>query len=124
LTEITVDPSNTYYMSDARGVLFDKARTELIRYPAGNAANTYTIPAGVTSIGDWAFSGCAYLTRIELPTGLTSIDDYAFRDCAALIGIDIPAGLMSIGDEAFYGCDSLTDIELPDTVTSIGHLAF
>ena len=36
------------------------------------------VPVGVTSIGDYAFSGCSSLASVELPAGLTSIGDDAF----------------------------------------------
>jgi hypothetical protein len=54
ITAITVDPTNVYYVNDAYGVLFDKAQTLLIQYPAGNPRSDYSIPIGVTSIGGGA----------------------------------------------------------------------
>jgi hypothetical protein len=42
-----------------------------------------TIPSGVTSIGDSAFSGCTGLTSVTIPDSATSIGGYAFFDCAS-----------------------------------------
>ena len=39
LTEINVDPENRIFMSDA-GILFDKMRTTIIQFPAGNGLGT------------------------------------------------------------------------------------
>lgn len=49
LTSINVEINNTAYTSE-NGILFNKAKTELIRYPAGKTETTYTFPASVTSI--------------------------------------------------------------------------
>ena len=38
----------------------------------------------ITSIGDWAFSGCTSLTSIEIPNNVTSIGEGAFANCYSL----------------------------------------
>ena len=83
-----------------------------------------TIPEGVTSIGNVAFSGCSSLTEVAIPESVTSIGDIAFYDCSSLTQITIPEGVTSIGDYAFSGCSSLTQIAIPEGVTSIGDFAF
>ena len=123
LTEIVVNDSNQHYC-DLNGVLFNKNITELICYPEGKTANTYTIPDSVLRVGDAAFAWCTNLTSIGLPNILTSIGDDAFYYCRSLTSIVIPNSVMSIGDEAFLGCTSLTSIELPDSVASIGISTF
>ena len=83
-----------------------------------------TIPEGVTSIGNVAFSGCSSLTEVAIPESVTSIGGGAFYDCSSLTQITIPEGVTSIGDYAFSGCSSLTQIAIPEGVTSIGDFAF
>ncbi len=83
-----------------------------------------TIPDGVTSIGDRAFSSCSNLTAITIPDSVTIIGNKTFSDCISLTAITIPDGVTSIGGSAFSGCSSLTAITIPDSVTSIGSSAF
>ena len=84
----------------------------------------YTIPDSVTSIGDYAFEYCQYLTSITIPDGVTSIGGEAFYGCSSLTSITIPDGVTSIGGSAFRGCSSLISITIPDGVASIGYQTF
>ncbi len=108
LEAITVDALNAAYCS-AEGVLFNKSQTTLIQYPGGKTGS-YTIPAGVTTIGDSAFYSCDKLTGITLPDSLTSIGSSAFRVCSSLTVITIPSSVTSIGNSAFNQCSSLAAI--------------
>jgi hypothetical protein len=121
LVNIIVAENNTSYSSNS-GILYNKDKTILIAYPS--AKGDVTIPAGVTSIHDSAFSYCTSLTSVIIPLGVTSIGAAAFQQCSSLISIKIPAGVTSIGSGAFTSCSSLVSIEIPASVTSIGGSAF
>jgi hypothetical protein len=82
LTQIAVDPINPNYTS-AGGVLFNKAQSLLIQYPAGRGGS-YVIPTSVTSIGDYGFSSCSGLTGVVIPDKLTFIGKMAFSSCSKL----------------------------------------
>ena len=83
LTSINVASGNNYYSSN-NGVLFNKKKTALIRYPEGKSQTSYTIPNSVTSIGNYAFCGCSGLTSITIPDSVTSIGGVAFDGCTGL----------------------------------------
>ena len=113
-----------------------------------------TLPEGLTSIEENAFSGCSnlqpsitdqgvkYLGSEQNPylvlwdgTDITSssytvkpdcriIYYSAFRNCTSLTSITLPEGLTSVGEYAFYNCAGLTSITLPEGLTSIGEYAF
>ena len=123
LTNIEVNKSNKNY-SDEKGVLFNKQKTELIQYPGGKKDTTYNIPGSVTSIGNYAFSGCSSLTSIEIPNSVTSIGGSAFECCSSLTNIKISNNVTSIAAYTFISCRSLTNVEIPNSVTVIGLGAF
>jgi len=108
LAEITVDAANTAYSSQD-GVLYDLGKTKLVAYPGGKTG-AFTIPNSVTSIENFAFSGCTSLTSVTIPSGITSIGNYAFQSCNGLTSITIPDSVISIGNNAFSLCTSLVSV--------------
>ena len=123
LKSISVSPEHPYFAT-IDGVLFRKADKALISYPAGISSSTYTIPQGITAIGDSAFYYCDSLTSVSIPESVTSIGDNAFYFCESLTSVTIPDSVTAIGDSAFSYCDSLTSVSIPDSVTAIGDEAF
>ena len=83
-----------------------------------------TIEEGVTSVGNYAFSGFTDLISTTLPNSMTIIGNYAFRNCNRMTSLTIGDNIISIGDKAFYKCMGLTSITIPNTVTSIGNNVF
>ncbi len=122
LKEILVDDNNPEF-SSLDGVLFNKNKTKLLRYPQTRTGE-YAIPGNVISIGNYAFSGCTELTSVTMPDNLTSIGEGTFWGCSGLTSLLIPDKVTSIGDSAFKGCTRLASMKIPDSVTSIGDLAF
>ena len=87
-----------------------------------------TIPAEVTSIGNYAFYTASALTTVTFADGsqLTSIGYAAFGYASKLTAIYIPAGVTSIGNYAFWGASKLATITFAtgSQLTSIGESAF
>ena len=135
---------------DRRCLIIDR---HLTKYAPAAELTEYTIPEGVTSIGDEAFAFCPSLTSVTIPDGVTSIGYQAFAWCESLASVTIPYSVTSIGFLAFAFCPSLTsfcgkfasedgrcliwgadlcyfapagltEYTIPDSVTSIGGLAF
>ncbi len=74
------------------GVLFNKDRTKLIKYPSGKQGD-YTIPDGVAAIDHWAFGYCSGLTGLTLPASVNHHEITSFRDCGTeLQRIEVAAG--------------------------------
>ena len=74
-------------------------------------------------IGEGAFSNCDF-TKITIPSGIISIEDEAFSFCENLEEIVLPDGLINIGRGVFCGCKKLKKIILPSTVSNIAEGAF
>ncbi len=109
LTRITVDENNGNYKS-IDGNLYTKDGTMLIQYAIGKAETTITIPNGVTSITDSAFSDCCSLTSITIPDSVTNIGYEAFYSCTALMSVTIGNRVESVDVSAFGNCRSLTSV--------------
>ncbi|MCD8390597.1 MAG: leucine-rich repeat domain-containing protein [Firmicutes bacterium] len=106
---IFVDENNEYY-SDIDGVLFNKDKTELIRYAKDIIEPTYTVPDTVTSIGDYAFYCCEALESVTLSDNVIDIGDGVFYCCTSLESIFMPNTVLNIGYNNSAWCSSLTDV--------------
>ena len=104
------------------------------------------MPFGVTSIGDFAFSGCTGLTSVAIPSGVTNFADKVFSGCTGVTSVTVPGdiplstlfpdsyktitrvtiadGATRICSEAFKNCENLETVTIPNSVTKIGHEAF
>ena len=145
LETITVASGNPVYHSAGNCLIETDSKTLIL----GCKSSIIPTDGSVTSIEDWAFSGCSGLTSITIPDGVTSIGEYAFSGCSSLISVTIAdsvtsigwyafsdcsdltsvifsdsSKLTSIGVHVFANCDSLTSITIPNSVTSIGDKAF
>lgn len=123
LKSIELDNSNTAYLL-ADGILFNKGKTQLIKYPGKKDGTSYSIPDSVTSIGSSAFYGCANLENITIPESVTYIDEYAFNSCVNLTSVTISSKVTFIGNRAFQDCWGLKEIVIPNGITSIEDCTF
>lgn len=123
LESIKVDKNNPVYC-DEDGILFNKDKTTIVKYPPAKPGVTYNIPNSVTSIENWAFDACSMLTYITIPNSVTSIGTGAFSGCSALESIIIPNGVNAIKDDTFSHCSSLSNVEIPNSVKGIWNWAF
>jgi len=122
LQTITVDDNNEWFTAEDN-ILYNKDKTCLMLYPAGLTDATYTVPAGVTKIGDYAFNYNTHLEEVSM-TAVETIGKHAFSWCSSLRNIILPNSLKVIGYATFWQDSLLTSIEIPATVDSIGKDAF
>lgn len=124
LANITVDVANTIF-SDVDGVLFNKAGSELIQYPIGNGRISYSIPATVTVIDQYAFTYSRYLESVAVADAnpnYSSADGVLFNKASTMLiyyplantqtSYEIPAGVTGLNDYVFFYCKYLTDIDV------------
>ncbi len=108
LRDIQVDSDNPCY-SSLDGVLFDRDRTTLIRYPPAKAGS-YIVPEGVTQFGYSAFDNCNRLSDLRLADSVTNIAPYAFASCSRLTHVAIGRGVIHIDPSALeaYSLSNIT----------------
>ena len=124
LEKIEVNDKNKYYSSQD-GILFNKDKTIIIRYPSAKKnVEEYIIPNEVETIENGAFYQCENLKKITLPEGIKFIPSRGFFGCTNLTDINIPDSVKSIENSAFSECSSLKSITLPEGITSISEYAF
>ncbi len=83
LVEIHVDESNPYF-SSLDGVLYNKAKTELLCYPTGKTEAVYTFPDTLQTVRNIACYGNNHLQQITFPEGLSGLHTDAFLNCQNL----------------------------------------
>ena len=88
--------------------------------PWGNNIKSVVIKNGVTSIGDYAFSGCSNLESVTIPESVTSIGTAAFSECISLKSISLPSKLTTIGASALRECTGIKEITIPNGVKELG----
>ncbi len=88
----------------------------------GTAIETLTLPEGLESIGNAAFSSMSKLTSFNLPSTLTAVGNEAFMDATNVVieTLIIPSQLVVIGNKAFQNVGTITNLEMPHDITIDG----
>ena len=76
LASINTVVANKNFAS-ANGILYNKAKTEIVAYPPGKKAN-YAGIASLTKIGDFSFYYAKQIEKISIPKSVTKIGEGAF----------------------------------------------
>ena len=152
LTTISVHIDNPVYASE-NGVLFNKDKTELIKYPQARQG-CFIIPDSVTKTADYAFDHCDKLTSVVIPDSVSEIG-WTLSGCDIMVHPDnpvyasengvlfnkdktvlisfphswkgdyvIPDSVVEIGVHAFCECNGLRTVVIPNSVTWINHFTF
>lgn len=124
LESIIVHEDNEVYSSDENGVLFNKDKTVLVRYPQGNGCTSYNIPDTVRTIHNRAFLDSYYLTSVIIPDSVTAIEEFAFYTCGNLESVVIPEGVTTIEKNTFAQCKKLASVTIPVGIENIEYGAF
>ena len=113
--------NTTYYPNASLPYLQSSDGTKILLVAPGTEGEFKVTDSKITTVGYGAFSGCSFITSVELP-GVTVLEDYAFADCIRLSKVSL-GKLSHIGDYAF-AYTKLT--ELPDIsgMSSIGDYSF
>ena len=107
-------------------------------YLNGEEVKDLVIPNSVTSIKNYAFSGCSVLTSVTIPNSVTSIGGNAFSGCSGLTSVhisdivawcniefgDINSNPLYKAHHLYLDGEEVKDLVIPNSVTSIEDYAF
>lgn len=101
--------SNSENHTYNNGALTDVNETILITFFPSIRITTFIVPPTMQSIGNYAFMGSKYLTRVLFyGDRLTDIGYMSFTNCTSLSFLYVPSSnLATIGKDAFDGCTKL-----------------
>ena len=123
ISKVIVAEGNTAY-SSLDGVLYNKDKTTILRYPCGNPASLFSFPNTIAEVGVGAFESSTYLASIQMTENLRVIKNTAFKGCTALTSVNIPSMVTEIGGYAFENCNRLSAVTLPMFISEIGICTF
>ncbi len=113
LKSITVNLSNSNYAT-LDGVLYNKALTQVIFYPAGKRLNGYFAPETVVSVATSAFLGCPHLTSVSF-IALQGIETEAFNNCTRLLFMELGNTPPTVAANSFVGMTTPLQLLVSDT---------
>lgn len=120
LSEINVQAGNSHY-SSKDGVLLSGDGKSILWFPMGKEGE-YTLPATVTTVGDYAFRNCQIET-FHFADGLTSIGKYAFYN-SSVKEVSLPSTVKQIPTGLFQKCADLTTVHLGKNTEMLGDYVF
>lgn len=104
----------------------DEADFKLIRDYMPNLVSVNMEKCNATVIPEYTFTQKKYMLNITLPKGLTTIGQRAFSGCTRLTGtLVLPASVTAIEYGAFIGCDNLRRVLASGSkITTLGENLF
>ena len=111
LTKVEVDPASATYAS-RDNIIYSKDFKTLCFYPSALPLTKFTIPAGVTTIDDFAFGSATKLTEVVLNDECEKIGAKAFNATKNLKDFVYNENLKIVGERAFEG-SGLVQFEIP-----------
>ena len=114
INTISVDRNNQYFSSQ-NGVLYDKNKTVLLKYPPTKTTTQFSVPSTVVVIGKDAFSYNENLNTLALGSSVLVIDKDAFRYCTSISTLSFSNTTVPYitGFGVFDTCTALTTISVP-----------
>ena len=113
---VVIDKDNPVYMTE-NGILYSKDKKTLYAM-LYRASGEFEVDSGVETIGMTAFNG-QQITKLILPEGLKTIGQQAFTQCAFLESVEIPSTVTTIETGAFERCQNLTSMNIKQKANSI-----
>lgn len=140
--DVTLGEGSTTFKYE-NGAIYTMDGKKLVRFCNGRSTSSFTVPASVEVIGEYAFTGakmsavyfeegsalqsietmafdyCDKMYSISIPDSVTSMGSGALRYCSNLTSVKLPAGWTVIDQSIFGFCNRLTTLKIPEGVTKI-----
>ena len=121
----------TYYISlenvlmlEGTGDMWDFSQGTAPWYDYAAKIESVSYPAGITSIGAFAYEGFDRIREHQIPASVKTVGEAAFKDCVNLASFEIPSTLETLGEGVFTGCSRLRTVtsQNPGYQVTDGHL--
>ena len=116
--------SDNNHFSAVDGILYNKEKTRLLKYPVGRDESKVYVPNGTHIVGKFAFYRCCSVEEVILPDGVGLVDISAFEGCANMTSIDLGNNVNYVEGRAFYECVNLKSIVFEHDLNTIAKEAF
>ena len=139
LKEFNIVSDNPYFTVE-NGILYNKNKTKLIRFPAACPTADFTFPSTVTSTCSWAFCNCQNLNSVIMNNNLSDLGGAAFLGCKSLKFVTFSRNISNLNSAIYYysvglkgsvecvgtfqSCESLEEITVPKNINYIGDATF
>jgi hypothetical protein len=122
ITSFDVNLNNQYYSNDENGVLYNKDKTIIVKYPSGRNTSSYSIQESIVSINNYAFDNAKLQEVYFLGTNFPSISSISFYLC----GVSDPSTFILTNPIAYITSGTiisqdLTNFGFSDVITSIAN---
>jgi hypothetical protein len=123
----TVTTMGTYVFANCESltaIVWERAAIPAGTFSGCTALASWTIPAHVNNIGNYAFAGTG-LTGITMPGTVTTLGTNVFDGCESLY--DVTWNIATISNYTFRNCTALTEFDFVNNspvITNIGAYAF
>ncbi len=83
-------------------------------YVNGSPVTELVVPSDITTVPQYAFSGCTGITKVTIPEGVRTIGAYAFYKCTDIQEVTVPKTVATINKYAFEYCTAIEKIYITD----------
>ena len=127
LKEIIVPGGSNDYFCSEDGVLYNKGKTKILRYPPAKTDANFTLPSTVTTLEEGVFYGCTNIKRVTNLSQIKTTSGYLneFYNCTGLTTADLRGFTLNILTTNFFAdCTSLETVYLSSKITSLSWACF
>ncbi|MBD5229304.1 MAG: leucine-rich repeat domain-containing protein [Bacteroidales bacterium] len=89
-----------------------------------NSLTDITVPSTVTTLGAGVWMGCTVLEKATILTQLEEVPENLLANCSSLSQVQLQPTYKSLGNSAFVNCTKLADFSFPASLVSVGDKAF